>query len=60
MFLGGFWKDVLAEDNVWGAIGCHPKCATDFGPRQEAALRVMVRHPKVKAVGEIGLDYSGR
>lgn len=52
------WKALLSEDNVWGSFGVHPKYAEQWSAETEATLRDAVRHYKVKAVGEIGLDYS--
>ncbi|KAL3852750.1 hypothetical protein ACJMK2_016367 [Sinanodonta woodiana] len=57
---GGLWMDVGAEEDVWLAFGCHPKMATDFIPRAEQWLQECMQHPKVVALGEIGLDYSGK
>ncbi len=42
---------------VYAAVGVHP---SDCGPWEESwleELRALAAHPKVKAVGEIGLDY---
>ena len=56
---GGLWSDLLMEETVWGAIGCHPKCASQYDLQAEESLKVMIKHRKVVALGEIGLDYSG-
>jgi TatD DNase family protein len=56
---GGLWKNLLEDGEIWGAVGCHPKSATDFSERTLEALQTMMRHRRVMAVGEIGLDYSG-
>jgi len=50
---------VLRDEMVWGAVGCHPKNAGDFTAEAEMKLRQMLRHPRIVALGEIGLDYSG-
>ena len=56
---GSLFQSVLRDDLVWGAVGCHPKSSCDFGDTAEYKLREMLKHPRVKALGEIGLDYSG-
>ncbi|RUS74410.1 hypothetical protein EGW08_017828, partial [Elysia chlorotica] len=53
-------KYTSKEKGVWLALGCHPKSATEFGVSHEEGLRKMLSHKKVVALGEIGLDYSGR
>lgn len=43
--------------NVWAAVGLHPTEAELLSPELEADLSELVRHPKVRAVGETGLDF---
>lgn len=49
----------LAErfDWVWAAVGSHPDDAGHVDEALLARYRALCRHPRVKAVGEIGLDY---
>ncbi|XP_043832359.1 putative deoxyribonuclease TATDN2 isoform X2 [Dromiciops gliroides] len=52
------WDDLLREDLVWGAFGCHPHFSRYYNERQERNLLQALRHPKAVAFGEMGLDYS--
>jgi len=49
----------LAEkyDFIYAAVGVHPHDAKTVTPEVLAELRALARHPKVVAIGEIGLDY---
>ncbi|HIT34235.1 MAG TPA: TatD family hydrolase [Candidatus Faecousia intestinigallinarum] len=49
----------LAEqyDYIYAAVGSHPDAAAEVDEGVLAEYRVLCRHPKVKAIGEIGLDY---
>lgn len=49
----------LAErfPSVWAAVGVHPHEVGSFDGGALADLRRLAAHPKVVAVGEIGLDY---
>ena len=49
----------LAEENDWiyAAVGSHPDDADHGDDDTLEAYRRLARHPKVKASGEIGLDY---
>mgnify|MGYP002514337574 CR=1 FL=1 len=49
----------LAEkyDWIYASVGSHPDIADEVNDDVLAAYRQMCRHPKVKAIGEIGLDY---
>ncbi len=42
---------------VLASVGIHPHDAAKAAPADFDHLRALVRHPKVVAVGEIGLDY---
>jgi len=49
----------LAESHpsLYAAIGVHPTEASDFEPSTLNKFRNLAQNPKVKAIGEIGLDY---
>lgn len=42
---------------VWGTLGFHPHDAKSFDEAGEAFMRENLSHPRMVAVGEIGLDY---
>lgn len=42
---------------VYAAVGIHPEAAKRMDDADAATLRTLAAHPKVVAVGEIGLDY---
>ena len=43
--------------HVYGAVGVHPQAAADYKPENIAELRKLAENRKIKAIGEIGLDY---
>lgn len=49
----------LAEryDSIYAAIGIHPNATAAFTHEHLDELRALLPHPKVVAIGEIGLDY---
>lgn len=56
----GFDKIIgLAEkyDNLYAAIGVHPSELKDVADGWEVITEKLLSHPKVIAVGEVGLDY---
>ncbi|HYG60604.1 MAG TPA: TatD family hydrolase [Symbiobacteriaceae bacterium] len=44
-------------DWVWAAVGIHPTDALEWNEETERLLRVAARNEKVRAIGEVGLDY---
>jgi TatD DNase family protein len=50
---------LLAEANpmVYAAVGFHPTDLEKFSEQAFEQIRELVKHPKVVAVGEIGIDY---
>jgi TatD DNase family protein len=49
----------LAEEyiEVFAAVGIHPNSATEWNRNTLKELKSLASHPKVVAIGEIGLDY---
>lgn len=49
----------LAQENdfILAAVGQHPAAAQQMDEEQFAELRELAKHPRVKCIGEIGLDY---
>jgi TatD DNase family protein len=49
----------LAEvrENVWATVGVHPHDAAQFDAEAERTLTELLAHPRVVALGEVGLDY---
>ncbi len=49
----------LAEryDFLYATAGIHPNHTSDMNDRSLDAIKMLAKHPCVKAIGEIGLDY---
>lgn len=49
----------LAErySSVYAAVGVHPHYAAEDAPESEERFRSLAQHPRVVAIGEIGLDF---
>jgi TatD DNase family protein len=45
------------ESRLWATAGVHPHEAATWSPETAAWLRERLRHPRVVAAGEMGLDY---
>jgi TatD DNase family protein len=46
-----------SDDSIYAAVGFHPTDLDKFSEQAFAEVKELVKHPKVVAVGEIGLDY---
>jgi len=44
-------------ERVFAAVGVHPNSALTWNEHSMDSLRILARHPKVVAIGEIGLDH---
>ena len=47
----------LTYDNVYGLLGVHPSEAKDWSDDLACEIKELAKHPKIKGIGEIGLDY---
>jgi len=50
------FKALLKKVCIYGAVGIHPHDAIKAGENQDT-LKEILSHPKIVALGEIGLDY---
>lgn len=44
-------------ENIYGAAGVHPEELNSYNEDAENRIKELLKHPKIIAVGEIGLDY---
>jgi TatD DNase family protein len=44
-------------ESVYAAVGIHPHHAETFGDDTQSEIRALAQHPRVVAIGEIGLDF---
>lgn len=55
------WNEIIEFiekfDNIYGAIGVHPSEIQGFDNNAKQKMAELLKHPKIKAVGEVGLDY---
>lgn len=49
---------LMQESNVWLTIGCHPSKAPLYNKEKENFIKRYLKHDKIVALGEIGLDES--
>ncbi len=50
-------RDAETYDWCYAAVGIHPEHAADYTEEDLRAIEKMLNHPKVVAIGEIGLDF---
>jgi TatD DNase family protein len=50
-------SDAEAREEVFACVGRHPNSATGFDEREAAEVEELAAHPRVRAIGETGLDY---
>ncbi len=61
--VGGSRRAIELADHyptVYAAVGVHPNDSAGFDDETLATLRALAQHPKVVAIGEIGLDNHWR
>jgi len=56
-YFGKVLEIIERDARVYGALGTHPHNAKDYSSEIEEKTRGYLRHPRVIACGEIGLDF---
>ena len=51
-----YWEWMTQERGLYLALGCHPQSAKTYDEVDDYELATAMKHPKVVAVGECGLD----
>lgn len=46
-----------AHESVYAAVGWHPNASTGYGDAEAERIAEAAKHPKVRAIGETGLDF---
>jgi TatD DNase family protein len=46
-----------SDDSIYAAVGFHPTKLEEFSSQTFTEIQELAKHPKVVAIGEIGLDY---
>ncbi len=54
----GHAAEIAAAHGLYATAGVHPHNARDCNAQTIPALRELVKHPKVVAIGECGLDFN--
>ncbi|MEZ5571614.1 MAG: TatD family hydrolase [Halioglobus sp.] len=55
--LGRVMELTQAHSAIWGTQGIHPHEAHSYNKEAQARIRANAAHPRIVAIGEIGLDY---
>lgn len=50
-------EEAEQHEDTWATAGIQPHYAATTGPAEMDQLRELLRHPRIVALGEIGLDY---
>ncbi|MCB1214925.1 MAG: YchF/TatD family DNA exonuclease [Deltaproteobacteria bacterium] len=53
----GAWDIIDTYDHIYAAVGVHPHDAKEVDEAVLERIKDLARHPKIKAIGEVGLDF---